>query len=253
MLLRMSPPARRDGSSAHYLRKRIPADVIAKAQGMVLRVLVGEEYVTVRVGNTGAVRVSLRTADRRQAKERQAKALAYLDDVWRSLREAPRRLTQRQVIALAGEWYRHAKKTWEDDPGRATLWNMLHEAALKWDAATAQKEMVPYVAELLQQKALQIDDGSRTRLAAALHGAFKDATALLERRGRGDYGPDVTEQRFPEWEPSRATKQAEAITVSDVFAGWELESRAAGVTQKDDKGFRPPSSREPLPQPQDHP
>lgn len=41
MLLRMASPIRRDGSSVHYLRKRVPADLTDKAVGVVLRVPVG--------------------------------------------------------------------------------------------------------------------------------------------------------------------------------------------------------------------
>lgn len=232
MLLRMASPIRRDGSSVHYLRKRVPADLSDTAVGMVLRVPVGDETAEVQVGRNGTIKVSLRTHDPREAKARQAKALAYLDDVWRSMRESPRRLTHRETIALAGEAYRHAKNTWENDPGRATLWNMLHQAALKWDTETAQSEMAPYLAELLQRKALRIDDDSSARLAAALHEAFKDATALLERRGRGDYGPDLVETRFPEWEAKAAARGQAGLTVAALFAGWELESRAGGVTEK---------------------
>ncbi|WP_143279277.1 DUF6538 domain-containing protein [Bradyrhizobium ottawaense] len=232
MLLRMASPIRRDGSSVHYLRKRVPADLTDKALGLVLLIPVGDKTATVRVGPDCKVKVSLRTHDPREAKARQAKALAYLDDVWRSMREAPRRLTHREVVALAGEAYRHAKKTWENDPGRATLWNMLHQAALKWDADTAKREMAPYVDELLQRKALRIDDDSWARLAGALHEAFKEATALLERRGRGDYGPDLVEARFPEWEANTAPSGQAGVTVAALFADWELESRAAGVTEK---------------------
>jgi hypothetical protein len=66
----------------------------------------------VQVGRTGTIKVSLRTHDPREAKARQAKALAYLDDIWRSLRDGPRRLTHREVTALAGTWYRQTKKQW---------------------------------------------------------------------------------------------------------------------------------------------
>jgi hypothetical protein len=124
MLLRMTSPIRRDGSSVHYLRKRVPADLTDKAVGLRLHVPVGDETAEVQVGRTGTIKVSLRTHDPREAKARQAKALVYLDDMWRSLREGEKRLTNRQVVALAGEWYRAAKLRWEDDPGRATIWNM---------------------------------------------------------------------------------------------------------------------------------
>jgi hypothetical protein len=91
MLLRMSSPVRRDGSSFPCLRKRVPSDVLAKARGMTLHIPVGEVIAKVRVGSAGEIKVSLRTRDPREAKERQSKALAYLDDLWKSLREGPRR------------------------------------------------------------------------------------------------------------------------------------------------------------------
>lgn len=238
MLLRMASPLSRDGSSFKQIRPRVPADVLPKARGMTLHVPIGDTTREVTVGKSGTIKVSLRTRDPREAKERAAKALAYLEDVWRSLKEGSRRLTHKEAIALAGEAYRHAKKTWESDPGRATPWNMLHQAALKWDAATAQSEMAPYVAELLQRKALRIDDDSSARLAAALHEAFKEATALLERRARGDYGPDLVEARFPEWEANAHPAGQAGLTVAALFAGWELESRAAGVTEKTISEYR---------------
>jgi integrase/predicted metal-dependent hydrolase len=228
----MASPIRRNGSSVHYLRKRVPADLTDKAVGLVLHVPLGDETAVVKVGRTGTIKVSLRTHDPREAKARQAKALAYLDDMWRSLRDGERRLTNRQVVALAGEWYRAAKLRWEDDPGRATIWNILNTAATKWDAAAVQREMAPYVHELLAQTALRADEDSRVRLAVAMHRALVDATALLERRGRGDYGPDEVEHRFPEWEPDAKPNGQAGSSITALFAGWELESRAAGLTDK---------------------
>ena len=154
MVLRMTSPMRRNGSSIHYLRKRLPADLIAKMRGTELRIPVGDEVAVVRVGTTGTIKVSLRTHDPGEAKQRQAKALAHLDDVWRSVREGPCRLTNRRVVALAGEWYREAKATWEDDPGRATMWNVLHQASLKWDAVAARKQMEPYACGSCSPKGL---------------------------------------------------------------------------------------------------
>ena len=97
MGLRMASPTKREGSTFKQFRQRIPADVLAKARGMTLRVPVGAETALVRLGNgTASVKCSLRIRDPREAKERQAQALTYLDAVWRSERgclERPRRGT----------------------------------------------------------------------------------------------------------------------------------------------------------------
>jgi integrase len=204
---------------------------------MVLHIPIGDETATVRVGDAGVVKASLRTHNPREAKERQAKALAYLDDVWRSLREGPRRMTHREVFALAGDWYRWAKERWEDDPGRATMWGILQHAASRWDADTIQREMAPYVDQALTERALNVDNESRKRLAVAMHGAVRDAAALLKRRAEGDYGPDAHKDRFPEWRPD-AARPSVVVDVMTLFEGWERESRAAGVTEKTINEYR---------------
>jgi hypothetical protein len=60
---------------------------------------------------TQAVRFSLQTANPSEVKIRQAEAYAYLETIWRSLREnTPVSLTPRQATALADELYR----SWAD-------------------------------------------------------------------------------------------------------------------------------------------
>jgi integrase len=233
MLLRMPSPVRLN-SDLHYLRKRVPNDVLAVAVGAVLRVPVGEVVVPVRVGRGGTVKVSLRTTDPEIAKERQATALAYLNKVWNALRNGPTRLDHQDVNALAGVWYRRTKKIWERDPGRATMWTILHSAAEGWDDAAAQREMRPYVVELLQEEGLKLDEDTQFALAKAMHRAFKDVTALLDRRARnGDYGRDEVEARFPEWKPEATPNDPPTrVPVMVLFADWEREARLANRTEK---------------------
>ncbi|MDJ0933538.1 DUF6538 domain-containing protein [Breoghania sp.] len=52
------------------------------------------------------VKVSLRTKDVSEAKERHRKASAALDDVWEAIRSGPKPLSFKQIQALAGEFYR---------------------------------------------------------------------------------------------------------------------------------------------------
>lgn len=239
MVLRMSSPVRLNGSSVHYLRKRIPSDLKEKAIGELLHVPVGDDTVTVRVGDNGIVKLSLRTHDPRIAKERQAVALSHLDDVWRGLREGPVRLSHRQVIALSGEWYREMTRRYQDDPGRATPWNILHHKARAWCAEEAQTEMAPHVRRLLEMKGLQVDDETRLRLGAAMRKAFEDATLQIERYGRGDYGPDANEQRFPDWQPIVPLKDVPlTVGIMDLFESWAREARLANRTEKTISEYR---------------
>jgi integrase len=239
MLLRMPSPVRLN-SAVHYLRKRVPSEVLAAAVNTTLRIPVGEVVVPVRIGRGGTVKVSLRTTDPKVAKERQAVALSYLDKFWSSLRDGPRRLDHQDVIALAGVWYRRTKAIWERDPGRATMWTILSNSAEKWDDDAAQREMRPYVAELLEEEGLKLDQDTQVRLAKAMHRAFKEVTGLLERRVRhDDYGKDEAEGRFPEWKPEASSSEPPTkVAVMVLFADWERETRLANRTESTINGYR---------------
>ncbi|MHC2018040.1 hypothetical protein [Methylobacterium sp. CM6247] len=68
------------------------------------------------------VSVSLRTREPQEAKVRQVVAVAYLEAVWRSVREGPKGLILKEALALAGEVYCALADTLEDDPGTAERW-----------------------------------------------------------------------------------------------------------------------------------
>ena len=108
MLLRMVRPVRRKDSRIPYFTKRIPRDLLPRAGGLKLALPIGDEIVAVTLSPTAkVVQLSLRTADPAEAKVRNAALGAYVETVWRALREgAPLPLTHRQATALAGELYR---------------------------------------------------------------------------------------------------------------------------------------------------
>ncbi len=76
--------------------------------GMKLAVPIGEETAFVTITpKTESIRFSLKTGDPSTVKSRQADAAAYLEQIFRSLREdRPVALTHRQAVALSGELYR---------------------------------------------------------------------------------------------------------------------------------------------------
>lgn len=123
MVLRMASPTSRSGSTFTQFKQRIPTDVRAKAAGLVISVPVGEGIASITIGpTTQVIQFSLRTREPKEAKARQAVALAYLEGVWQSLRNGPRRLSQKQVVALSGEAYREFIARQDDDPGQPERW-----------------------------------------------------------------------------------------------------------------------------------
>jgi hypothetical protein len=88
MLFRLVRPVKRFGSSMSYYQQRIPADVRARAIGRKLAIPIGDQiHRFVVTAQAPSVRFSLRTRDPTETKIRQAKAAAYMEGVWRALRE----------------------------------------------------------------------------------------------------------------------------------------------------------------------
>lgn len=122
----MASPMRRSGSTIFQFRKRIPTDLLSKARGTALAIPLGDQFhEMVITAKATHVIFPLRTRDPREAKERKAVALAYLDAVWKSLNEGPMQLTHKQILALAGEVYRELIAQFEDNPGRIETWKQL--------------------------------------------------------------------------------------------------------------------------------
>lgn len=231
MLLRMASPIRRDGSSVHYLRKRVPAELAHKAVGLVLRVPVGDETATVKVGGTGTIKVSLRTHDPREAKARQAKALAYLDDVWRSLRDGPRRLSHKQIIALAGDFRRRAIARFDEEPGTAGVWSRLLELSAGWDEVARLREAAPFVEEHLARHALHVDEDTKAALTREMFKVGTEIAEVLKGRAEGNYGADEGANRFPALQLD-APEDAASVSLRELFKGWKREAQAAGKAEK---------------------
>ncbi|NEJ96257.1 MULTISPECIES: DUF6538 domain-containing protein [Rhizobium] len=233
----MASPMRRKGSTFIQFRKRIPKDVISKVSGVILAIPIGGEVSHLVVGaNAAEITCSLRTRDPREAKERHTTAAAYLDGVWQSLREGPKRLTQKQIAALAGEVYRGTLKQFEDDPGDPSIWaeiDRLHAEAIKGGTATKEQWFGETVDQVLASHQLLVDKESRLALIEAAGKATVDVSARLGRNAEGDYSPDTVEQRFPRLELPKSAKVAQPLpegsqTITGLETGWWREAKAAG-------------------------
>ena len=130
MLFRLVRPVKLTGSRHRYFVRRIPSDVKDKATGLKLAIPVGDQTQPVIITpRAQSIRLSLRTDDPTEVKVRLAAVDAYLENVWRALREdAPVSLTHRQATALAGELYR----AWANGEGRERSIAIVHTPGVGW-------------------------------------------------------------------------------------------------------------------------
>ena len=97
----MPEPFKHPKSGVYYYRKTVPES---------LRGALGRREI----------RRSLGTKDLREAKLRYPEVAADVDAILTRAAGGATRLTNRQIVALAGEWYRRELTKHEDDPGRVT-------------------------------------------------------------------------------------------------------------------------------------
>lgn len=220
MPLAMPRPMKRSDASTHQFVQRIPADIKHKVRGSTVAVRVGEETVMVHVSEKAQdIRVSLRTRDPHEARERQAMAVASLEKAWRAVREGPRALTHREIVALSGLLYQDLTALAHEEPGPADLWH--HVANLKRRAledGKLEEWLGGTVDGLLLRQGLYVDPGSRSRLLEASAKALIDAAAHLARNAGGDYRSDPVADRFPEWKGAAPTPQAKPSKASAISA-----------------------------------
>jgi integrase len=259
---------RRSGSSVPQFVQRIPADVRDRAVGLKLHVPIGEETISVAITpRMSAIRCSLRTRGPSDAKVRQAAAAAYLENVWRSLRQKEAiALTHKQATALAGRLYR----AWASGEGRERTTAVVHTpSGFVVDAETAEEEEAGFAAIVARFKAAAereeletalgpiiervlraegigaVDPASRSMLLTAFCKALVHAFELRQRNAAGDYSPDPNAERFPEWQGlGKARSQqgpqrtARSVSLTGLVDEWWRESQAAGLKRSTYESYR---------------
>lgn len=130
------------------------------------------------------------------------------------------KLTHREVIALAGDWYSDAVARHENDPGDrqgsgASLNDLEPEDTpqsyrayergtqdpdepVRW---RQQAFLIAEVDDLLLSKGIVADHASREALIQQVHDAHRAVCRLMLRRCDDDYGPDPASTRFPGPDP----------------------------------------------------
>lgn len=155
---------------------------------------------------------------------------------WAGLRSGPQRLTQRQIVALAGEVYAEWVRNMSDEPGEPTIWS--HLLQLHRNAREAGKLMEWWrtsIDELLLKKGLVVDASTLERQTDECDKAFVQGCEVLERMSRGDFSPDPRANRFPTWTPptdlpsSPVAKSGTAVSMTGLVEDWWREAKATGL------------------------
>lgn len=218
MVLSMARPYKHPKTGVYWFRKAVPKD---------LRAVVGkrEELRT------------LRTKDPAVARKAHAKVAAEVENHWQALRSTAVSLTNKQVIALAGVFYRELTADLSDEPGTPTIWQHWLRIERETRAAGKLEQWLgSSVDHLIVRHGLSIDVDSRARLLAAISDASEQAGEQLKRNAEGDYRPDPKAERFPQWMPAPSsapsagvTKVAGTATLSGLLDGWWVEAKATGL------------------------
>jgi integrase len=131
-------------------------------------------------------------------------------------------LTQRQLFALAGEWYRWFTAQHGESPGHPDQWRSLYKA---WDASLFQSEALDdetrtidldalgpqrealataaRATEFLIGKGERLSPSATTMFLDRVLWTYPKAVELLERRAKGDYSPDTHLETLPEYRPQK--------------------------------------------------
>jgi hypothetical protein len=206
--LPMPSPLKHPKTGVYWLRVRVRVRVPRD-----LRAAVGK----------GEVKRSLRTKDPAEAKARFPAALDNLQREWRRLRTAPAPLTPRQIVGLAGEWYRDldARGGQAFDGG---VWSVVEELRERLSARpdALERWYGPDADRLLASAGLRADAESRRLLLEELH---RQAAALNLRRAAGDFSPDPHAGRFP-------PPPSPPLALSHLLDLWEKDHAARGGAKR---------------------
>lgn len=255
MPLAMPRPMKRRGSSVHQFVQRIPSDIIEKVRGLRLSVPVGGSVVPLTISPRAVdIRLSLRTKDDREARARQAEVVAFLEAIWRGVREKPQPLSHKRILALAGEIYHAFVEALEDNPGNPDRWAKVMQTnaramagkfgraslMIASDDVLRRKSMEerfgPFADAILSTHRLVVDPTTRSRLIDEVGRAMTEASKGLLDNAQGNYGPETRTDRFPRWEETQtgsgmgASGTPKGATVTGLLEAWWREASATGLS-----------------------
>lgn len=253
--------------------RRIPSDVKLSIVGKTLALPVGNEvYPLLVTPSTTHIRFSLRTCDEQAARQLVAKVNAYVDGFFARLRDSsPIELTHRQVMALAGHYY----LAWSQDPDAhppamyvPDLDGILPDAPVLDYQREAERllcvssmlvdlmkaEGVPLrirlfgkvaVGLLAEHGIIEVSVNSHERLVAALANVLPMALETRARFAGGDFRPDETASRFPQWEPpagqivkAQQYRSTGKVSLTGLVETWWEGAKANGKSEATYDNYR---------------
>jgi integrase len=251
MVLFMTRPTKRSGSSKSQFKKRVPSDVLKFARGKQIffslpKAHTGDEHILVAAKVGSHIEFSLRTSEASLAKLRLSKAAEQFERACAAYREGPRGLTFKQCHALAEFLYRDlANGVFEDDPIDADWWRIVHEVVqevltgptLTIDSFPDEgrlrrldKFVGPFIDPILSRMGVIPADEDRPKLLHAFAQALTLAARKLERNAKGDFTPDPAAVRFPKWENKTKISSPSGLTATELFDVWRQHPDQKAVT-----------------------
>jgi integrase len=171
-----------------------------------------------------------------QAKAEFAAWLTSIEDRIAMLRavadQTPVTLSKRQARALAGEWYKATVAAHEDDPGGELDWMFAADATeprIGPDGKPGKPFLVEQRDDFLTGKGLRLEDASADALLQEMEDLWPQLCALMERRARGDYGPDPIAPTLPALEAA-PRKPSVAVSITQLFEDYAATGTASPHT-----------------------
>lgn len=175
-----------------------------------------------------------------QAKAEFAAWLTAIEDRIAMLRamadQTPVTLSKRQARALAGEWYKAKKAQYEENPGRPVDWWFSREELEPDDPEDREEGRIRPTAWLITErdalllaKGLRLTPSSADALLQEMGDLWLELCALMERRARGDYGPDPIEPTLPA--PDTAPRKPSVpVSITQLFEDYAATGTASPHT-----------------------
>lgn len=218
--------------------------------GMELIVPIGDDTITVAIGpKTQSIRFSLRASGSSEVKRRHASAAAHVEEIFENLREhEPKALSHEQCVALSGEIYRAWSKGadgtksmaveytegegWKSVGVTPDEFQLYLQSGLEnitklneeFDLGEAEKLLGPILDRLLQSKCIsELTAESRQLALRESVRALKDGMSASHQKASGDFRPDPTAERFPEF----VKEQKPSATLMQLVDDWWAENGPA--------------------------
>ena len=225
MVLKMAQPYPHPKTGVFYFRQRIPSDLVK---------VVGREVE----------KISLRTKDRAEARQRFLAHASMVQERWRILRSGYTSLSFTDYTAIAGHFYRAHVARYR--AGRISPFGLFHPAITRFvedssnrDPSTHADFTLTYGKEIqtfLDERGMLLDADSRRVLDYKIAQAMRQAEEQAGRYLEGDFSPDPLADRFP---PIEEVKPASAIVSLSIIESFETYAEKSKLAPSTRKRWRP--------------